>query len=110
MLDVLGLAVVILIPPIVVITLLLLSNHVRHARADLAERQIAITDAIDRELGPVVTPVMRRRGWRAWELRMAMPLERPNLVASILAVAHRVLARYDRPASQRVRIVLVRRG
>ena len=102
MLDVLGLAIVVLGPPALIVTLLVLSTHVQRARADVVARQIAVTDAIHRELGAVVAPVMRR-GWRAWELRMAMPLERPNLVAPVLAVAHHALAHYDRP----VRIVLV---
>ena len=109
MLDLLGLALVVVIPPALVVTLLLFSDHVQRAGADAVARQIAVTDAIHRELGPVVAPVMRRSGWRAWELRMAVPLERPNLVGPVLAVAHQALARY-RPASRRVRIVLVPRS
>jgi hypothetical protein len=110
MLDLSGLAVVVLTPPVLLSTLLLVSGRLQRARADTAARQVAVTDAIHRELGAVVAPVMRRRGWRAWELRMALPLERPNLVGPVLAAAHRSLAGFDRPGPDRVRIVLVPRG
>jgi hypothetical protein len=40
---------------------------------------------------------------------MAMPLERPNLVGPVLAVAHRALARSEPRRPQHVRIVLVPR-
>jgi hypothetical protein len=108
MLDLLSLAVVVIIPPALVVMLLLYSNHVQQAGAHAVARQVAVTDAIHRELGAVVAPVMRR-GWGAWELRMAVPLERPNLVGPVLAVAHRALARSASAKSERVRIVLVPR-
>jgi hypothetical protein len=41
---------------------------------------------------------------------MAVPLERPNLVGSVLAVAHRALAHTASAARERVRIVLVPRA
>lgn len=110
MLELLGLVVVVVIPPALVMTLLLFSNHVQRVGADAVARQVAVTDAIHRELGAVVAPVMRRRGWGAWELRMAMPLERPHLVGPVLAVAHRALARSECRAQPRVRIVLVPRA
>lgn len=110
MLELLGLAVVVVIPPALVVTLLLFSNHVQRAGAEAVARQVAVTDAIHRELGAVVAPVMRRRGWGAWELRMAVPVERPNLVGPVLVVVHRALARSESPAPERVRIVLVPRA
>jgi hypothetical protein len=109
MLDLFGLAIVVMVPPALVVTLLLFSNHVQRAAADAVARQVAVTDAIHRELGAVVAPVMQRRGWGGWELRMAMPLERPNLVGPVLAVAHRALARAEPHGPQPVRIVLVPR-
>ena len=109
MLDLLGFGVVVVIPPALVVLLLLYSNHVQRAGADAVARQVAVTDAIHRELGAVVAPVMRRsRG--AWELRMAVPLEPPSLVGSVLAVTHRTLAHSGCPARERVRIVLVPRA
>jgi hypothetical protein len=109
MLELFGLAVVVVIPPALVALLLVYSNHVQRAGAVVVARQVAVTDAIHRELGAVVAPVMRRsRG--SWELRMAVPLERPNLVGSVLAVAHRALAHTASAARERVRIVLVPRA
>jgi hypothetical protein len=56
MLDLLGLTVVVLAPSLLIVTLLLLSTLVQRARADLTERQVAVTDAIDAELGHVLLP------------------------------------------------------
>src|SRR5688572_29134249 len=94
-----------LAPLLVVTALLLLSARLQHARQRRAALQVAITDALDRELGAVVAPVVRGRSWRAWELRMAVPFERPAIVGAVLAIAHRALA-HDR-ATDGMRIVLV---
>ena len=54
----------------------------RHAR------QIALTDAIHRELGAVAAPfVTRRRG--EWLVSMRVPLDRPAMVAAILSITER---------------------
>jgi hypothetical protein len=94
-----------LAPVLVVTALLVLSAWLQHARGCRAALQVAVTDALDRELGTVVAPVVRGWRWRAWELRIAVPFERPAIVGAVLAIAHRALAQ-DR-AADRVRIVLV---
>ncbi len=109
MLTLLGLIAAILVPPAAVIGLLLLTAKIQRAREDAAARQVAVTDAIHRELGPVVAPIVRRRGWRAWELRVAVPLERPAFAGTVLAIAHRTLARFDPRSISRVHFVLVPR-
>lgn len=108
-LTLLGLIAAIVVPPAVVVALLMLVTSVQRTREEAAARQVAVTDAIHRELGAVVAPVVRRRGWRAWELRVAVPMERPNIVATVLAVAHRTLARFDPRSASRVHFVLVPR-
>jgi hypothetical protein len=45
---------------------------------------VAVTDALDRELGPVVAPVVRGRRWRAQELRITVPLEGAAIVGRVL--------------------------
>ena len=52
------------------------------------ERQIALTDAIHRELGAVAAPfVTRRRG--EWLVSMRVPLDRSAMVAAILSITER---------------------
>jgi len=55
-------------------------------------RQIALTDALHARLGALVAPVVRRRG-RAWRVTVAVPLERPTVVATVLATVEDVLGR-----------------
>jgi hypothetical protein len=71
--------------------LLALATRVQRARAEAVGYQIVVTDAIHRELGAVVAPVVTRRGRNAWEIAMAAPLDRPATVARILAIAHHTL-------------------
>ena len=58
-------------------------------------QQIAVTDAIHRELGAVVAPSMAKRPWGQPRLVIPAPLERPHVVAAVLTIAHRVLRGWD---------------
>jgi len=109
MLTLLGLTAVTLVPVLVVVALLSVAERVQRRRALLAARQVAVTDAIHRELGPVVAPVAQRRGLTGWELRIAVPAERPDLVAATAATARCALARLGDRAADSVPIVLVAR-
>jgi hypothetical protein len=54
--------------------------------------QTRLTDALADEIGVIVAPVVeRRRG--TWRVTVAVPLERPLVVARILWVLHRALGR-----------------
>jgi hypothetical protein len=61
----LALGVVLAIPILGLITLLRLTTVLERRREQVIARQIALTDAIHRVLGPVVAPIVRRRrgGW-----------------------------------------------
>jgi hypothetical protein len=96
-----------LVPALVIVALLLVSARFEQVRRRRAALQVAVTDALDGELGPVVAPVVWSRGWRAWELRIPIPSERQAIVGRVLAIAHRTLARIEAGAAERVRIVLV---
>ena len=52
----------------------------RHAEV---ERQVALTDALHARLGAAVAPVVHRRR-RAWQVAVAVPYERPAVVATVL--------------------------
>lgn len=66
-------------------------DRVHEIREVSAHRQIVVTDAIHRELGPVVAPVVRKRPWGPWQLQIAVPFDRPGLVESVLRIARRAL-------------------
>ena len=68
-----------------------LAERARARRNARHARQIALTDAIHRELGAVAAPlVTRRRG--EWLVSMRVPLDRPTTVAAILSVTEREFA------------------
>lgn len=108
MLTLIGLAAIALVPAVLVVGLLLFVEWVQRRRNALVARQIAVTDAIHQELGAVVAPVARWRGFRGCEVRIAVPLERPDLVGPVASTARRALSRMDQRDTA-VPIVLVPR-
>ena len=85
-----------LVPLIVVALPLAIAGFVLNAlerrRDRRVARQIMVTDAIHRELGPVVAPLVRKPLWGPWQLEMAVPFTRPGVVGTALAIAHQTLA------------------
>jgi len=71
--------------PLAALAALVMLIERRHQRRQ-AEilRQIALTDALHARLGALVAPVVRRRH-RAWQVAVAVPFERPAIVAAVLA-------------------------
>ena len=107
MLALTGLALAFVVPLLAVVALLLLAARVQRAREAVIARQVSVTDAIHRELGPVAAPVVRKRAWGPWQVQIAVDFERPALVNAVLAAAWKAVARFDHLTS--VRIVLVAR-
>ena len=107
MLALLGVVIAIIAPFALIVPLLLLVGRVQEARAGRVARQVAVTEAIHRELGAVVTPSVERGARGAYRLVIAAPLDRPGVVASALAIAYRVLRSWDAELADRVQIVLV---
>lgn len=85
---------------------MLLMDWLRNWREEAIRRQIALTDAIDAELGAIVAPMVRKPLWGPWQIRIAVPFTRPAAVGRILAVAHEVLSTADRMHPARYQIVL----
>jgi hypothetical protein len=85
---------------------ILLVGWLRSRRQEAIQRQIALTDAIDGQLGPVVSPVVTKPLWGPWRVRIAMPLTRPVPVGRILAITHGVLSGVDRVNPGHYQIVL----
>jgi hypothetical protein len=73
----------------------LLTRRQAQREAEVA-RQIALTDALHARLGALLAPVVRGRAG-AWRVAVAVPFERPEVVATLLAAADEVLGRsqYD---------------
>jgi hypothetical protein len=80
-------ALVVLAIPFLAVTVLLMLAERREDRRQLArDRQIALTDAIHWELGAIAAPTVTRRSGGGWRVSIAVPLERPAVVAAILRV------------------------
>ena len=79
------------LPLLIVGTLLVVTNRRERRRQAAVIQQIALTDAIHARLGAAVAPVVRRLGNR-WQVAIAVPLEHPAVVASVLAIVDAVFA------------------
>jgi hypothetical protein len=79
-------------PLVALLALAALVDRRRARRHDAVARQIAVTDALHRRFGAVVAPVVRQRG-RGWEIAVAVPFERPAVVAGVLTSADEVFGR-----------------
>jgi len=96
--------VIVAIPFVAVSALLRLVER-RQDRRDLQrDQQILLTDAIHWELGAVAAPVVSRRPGGGWRVSMAVPLDRPAVVAALLRVTARHFA--AEKAAERLEIVL----
>ncbi len=78
----------------------------RTRRDQAIRRQIALTDALDGRLGPIVAPLVRRPLWGPWEIRIAVPEQRWAAVPGILAVVHQMFSAAHASGSQPYWIVL----
>jgi hypothetical protein len=80
---------VVVLPLTGLLATLLLMGRVQRAREVRIARQVGVTDAIHRELGAVVAPVVKRRGaGRSWRVEIAVPFESPLIVGRVGAIAH----------------------
>jgi len=101
------LSVLIALFPIALIAALLqLSTWRQRTRLAAVSRQIAVTDAIHAVLGAVVSPVVRRRLWRGWQLTIPVPLDRPATVMQVVQVAYGAFGAAERTRPGRFEIVL----
>jgi hypothetical protein len=93
-----------LLPFVAVIALLRVTAAVARRRDERVARQIALTDAIHRDLGAVAAPVVMRRFGGGWLVRMTAPLDRPGTTAALVQIAERQFA--ADAGTSRLRIVL----
>ena len=96
--------VIVAVPFAVVSALLRLVERLQDRRDLERNQQIMLTDEIHWELGAVAAPVVSRRPGGGWRVSMAVPLDRPAVVTTLLRVtAHHFAAE---KAAGRLEIVL----
>lgn len=89
--------------------LLWLAAWSRARRAAAIARQVALTDAIHRELGAAAAPEVRRGVTGGWTVTVALPLHRERLVGAVTRITHDVFRRLDGRDPRRLRLVLLPR-
>ena len=95
MLTLLLCALVATAPFAVVFGLLAWTNRRERCRREVQARQVALTDGVHQRLGPVTAPVVNRRGG-SWEVRIAVPFERPAVTEALLAIVLEAFAPRER--------------
>lgn len=79
------------LPLAAVVALLGAVGRIERARETRIARQVAVTDAIHRELGAVVAPVVRRRFGGRFRVEIAVPFQSPATVGRVASIAHAAL-------------------
>jgi hypothetical protein len=98
--------VTMLLPFLAVAGLLWVAGRIRARREACIARQIALTDAIHRELGAAAAPEVRRGRSREWIVSLRVPLYHEETVGAITRIAHDVFRRLEREDPPRLRVVL----
>ncbi|MEX2222644.1 MAG: hypothetical protein WEG40_12685 [Candidatus Rokuibacteriota bacterium] len=106
-LQVISTIVIALIPFLAVWTLLELRRRIERRAQDRIARQIALTDAIHRELGAAAAPEVHRSWTRGWVVSVHLPLHREIVVAAITRITHDLFRRLDRQDPPRFHLVLI---
>ena len=96
-----------LLPFLAVWALLDLSRRIQRRREEWVARQIALTDAIHRELGAVAAPDVTRSLSGTWTVSMRLPLHREGTVGVITRLTQDLFRRLDRQDPPQLRLVLI---
>src|SRR3989442_2780221 len=89
-------AFVLLLPSVLIVGLLLLSDRFQRRALAVVARQIAVNDAIPAELGAVVAPVVRHRLGGRWQIRIPVELDKPDTVTHVVRAAYDAVHARDR--------------
>jgi hypothetical protein len=95
-----------LAPVLMIWGLLRLSDRVALRRELRFARQIALTDAIHRELGAVAAPTVERRAFGRWRVAMAVSPDRPSIVGALVRITAGAFAEWDGAQAAPVQIVM----
>lgn len=100
MLTAVSILAVLLIPAAILVAVLLVVEARQRARADVAARQIMLTDAVHAELGAIVSPVVEKHAFRPWRVVFALPEGRVRDMARLMAITDRVLGARLTPSDE----------
>jgi len=103
-----GIAVA-LVPVIAILGLLEWTDRASRRREAAIGRQIALTDAIHRELGAIVAPEVRGSRATGWTVSMKVALRSEPVVGAIARITDELFRRLDGQDPPRVRLVLIAR-
>ena len=95
------------IPFLAVWALLRIAGAVERRRQGCVSRQIALTDAIHRELGAAAAPHVRRTWSGEWVVSMRLALSRESTVGTIARITGELFRRLDGREAPRLRLVLL---
>jgi hypothetical protein len=84
-------------------------DWLRKRRQQEVAQQIALTDAIDGQVGVVVAPVVRKPLFGPWEIRITVPVDQSTTVAKILSVVDGAFGGVVAAGSRPYRIFLTAR-
>jgi hypothetical protein len=98
---------IVLLPFLAVWGLLALAGSRERRRQARVFRQIALTDAIHREMGAVAAPEVHRTWSGEWVVSVRVALSREATVGSIARIANDLFRRLDRQEPPRLRVVLI---
>ena len=98
-----------LAPVIAILGLLEWTNRATRRREAVIGRQIALTDAIHRELGAVVAPEVSGSAASGWIVSVGVPLRSEPVVTAVARITDELFRRLDEQDPPRVRLVLVAR-
>ena len=105
-LNILTALVVLLLPVVLVVALLKVTEWRQAWRLSEIARQIAVTDAIHAELGAVVSPTVRRHLGNRWRLAIAVPFDNLDTVTRVVESASRAFNVAERAKPGRFELVL----
>jgi hypothetical protein len=95
-----------LIPFLAVWALLRVAGALERRRLHRVTRQIALTDAIHRELGAAAAPEVRRTWTGEWVVSVRLALSRESTVGTIARITGDLFRSVDGGDAPRVRLVL----
>ena len=101
MITLVAFVVLVGLPVAILLLALRLVDVVERRRAEVIARQIEVTDAIHREFGAVVAPIVHRVG-RGWRVTLSMDARHPGM-ARMVDLAAQTLA----PTAAVIEVVVV---
>ena len=101
-----GVAAFVLLEFVLVGGPMLVVDWSRKRRVAAIERQMALTDALNGQLGAIVSPVVTKPLSGPWEVQIVVPLSRLAAVGRILAIVNAVLSGVGRIRERPYRVVL----